>query len=501
MIPLVRQTPLHGLQGVSAIDLKKLTVSRGLRRPSDVKLAPNRLGLVFYDGERAYANVRFGMAGQVTSASGAPIAGVDVFVPETRQVATTDSDGIYVLPNLVDKDTSPIVDFTIRYQGVTHSFRRVLDKYKHNIVDVALPAAPPPVPPTPPSSTTPIPPPPPPPDPPAPKPSGPETVSVTFDFTIQTAGGQTPGNPSTPTADTCPRAVFLAPGQNVASLSSTTTVSGIIANKHFSQSLALASITLLVNGTPTALPVSKATNYEFSTTAPLKVGENLLTVALPASVLKPLGCADTSLDDATLVNISSSQKIFHDTRPEEVARYRGSAGFDKAVRGIVRESGLPLAGLGFVVPGTDYEATTDADGVFQVNLPTDKLKGAASATDALGDALFTRLGSIVALLRQERRSESLAALQALLAQAIAIGDSPPPAASAVDALLGRVLQVEGTARSLIAALESVGGIPNPADIDALESLGTQLAATNSNGQIVIRGREYPQLSITVSVQQ
>jgi hypothetical protein len=500
MIPLDKQYVNSGLNGVDAIGLKKLTVARGLRRPSDVKLAPDRIGLVFYDGERAFAQVRFGMSGQVTNASGAPVAGVDVLVPGTTHVATTDSDGVFVMPNLVNVNESPIIDFTIRYQNRTHSFRKVLDKYKHNIVDVALSAAPAPVPPPPPSPIPP--PPPPPPDPPTIKPSGAETVSVAFDFTIQTPGQPQPPVPppgSVPAA--CPRAVFLSPGDGVASLSPTTTVTGIIANKHFSQSLQLASVSVVVNGTATVLPVSFATNYEFTTTATLTIGNNVLTVALPASVLKPIGCAEPSLDDAALVTISSSQTIFHDTKAEEVARYRSTAGFDKAVRGIIRDGGVPLAGVGFLVPGTNHQAMSDGDGMFQVNLPTDTLKGATSAVDALGDELFTRLGGIVAMLRQERRAESLAALKALLAQAIAIGGAPPPAAGAVEALLGRVLLVEGTARTLIQALESTNGIPDPADINALEALGTQLAATNSNGQIVVRGREYPQLSITVSVQQ
>jgi hypothetical protein len=67
----------------------------------------------------------------------------------------------------------------------------------------------------------------------------------------------------------------------------------------------------------------------------------------------------------------------------------------------------------------------------------------------------------------------------------------------VDALLASILNVEGTARRLVQALESPGGIPDGADIDALESLGQQLATVNSHGDIVVRGREYPELSITV----
>ena len=277
----------------------------------------------------------------------------------------------------------------------------------------------------------------------------------------------------------------------------TTVVSGMIANRHFSQALTLSSVSLVVNGTASVLSM---TNQEFSTTVTLQKGDNVLTVALPASVLKPIGCADPSLADAALVNISSGHRLFHDTDASELARYRQATGFDKAVRGIVREGGFPIAGIAFHVPGTNYEGSTDGDGVFQVNLPTEKLRGAATAADALGDELFLRLGNIVAMLRQDRRAESLAALKALLAQALVLSEGPPEASASVEALLGRVLQVEGTARSLIEALESTNGIPDPVDINALEALGTQLAATNSNGQIVVRGREHSQLSITVSVQ-
>jgi hypothetical protein len=170
------------------------------------------------------------------------------------------------------------------------------------------------------------------------------------------------------------------------------------------------------------------------------------------------------------------------------------------VRGVVREGGRPIAGLGFLVPGTDYEAQTDGDGVFQVNLPKGSLGGATASADVVAGQLFTRIGSLVALLRNERRAESLAALESLLLQAAATADAPPPAAISTDALLAKVLLIEGTASRLVLALESEEGIPDPADIDALEALGTQLAATTSNGEIVVKGREYPEMTITVKVQ-
>jgi len=285
--------------------------------------------------------------------------------------------------------------------------------------------------------------------------------------------------------------VILAPAFGAGSLNASATVTGVLTTTRFNSAL------LIVNGVATTVAL---TDREFSTHAALNVGENVLSVALPAAVLKPLGCADPTLDDAAPVSISTSHKVFHDSRPDELARYRQKVGYDLSVRGIVREGGRPIAGLGFQVPGTDYEARTDGDGVFQVNLPKGTLGGAASSADVIAGQLFTRIGSIVALLRNEQRAESLAALESLLLQAVATAEAPPPAAVSADALLAKILDLEGTARRLVLALESAQGIPDPADIDALEALGTQLAATTSNGEIVVKGREYPELSITVKVQ-
>lgn len=478
MIPLEHSKPFQGLEGLSPVQRKKLTVLRGSRRPSDIKLAPDRDGLAFYDGERAFSQIRFGMAGQVTDSGGAPIANAQVYIAALRKIAVTDADGVFVMADLVEKGKDPILDFTVRVNGQTQSYRAVLDTYKHNVVDVVFNPTPPP---------TSLPPPPPPPviNPPIPgppqvKPSGPETVGVVFD--LQTRPQSAP--------EACPRGVFLAPAFGAGSLTASTTVTGVLTTTRVSSAL------LLVNGVASTVPL---TDREFSTSAPLNVGENVLTIALPASVLKPLGCADLTLDDEAPVSISTTHKLFHDPRQEELERYRRNVGFDLSVRGIVREGGRPIAGLGFHVPGTDYEARTDGDGVFQVNLPKGTLGGATTSADVIAGQLFTRIGSIVALLRNEQRAAALDALSSLLLQAVATADAPPPAAVSVEVLLARILEVEGTARRLILALESAEGIPDPADVDALEALGPQLAATTSNGDIVVKGREYPELSITVRV--
>jgi hypothetical protein len=285
--------------------------------------------------------------------------------------------------------------------------------------------------------------------------------------------------------------VSLAPAFGAGSLDASATVTGVLTTTRFDSAL------LIVNGVATTVAL---TDREFSTHAALNVGENVLSVALPAAVLKPLGCADPTLDDAAPVSISTSHKVFHDSRPDELARYRQKVGYDLSVRGIVREGGRPIAGLGFHVPGTDSEASTDGDGVFQVNLPKGTLGGATASADVIAGQLFTRIGSIVALLRNEQRADALTALESLLLQTVATSEAPPPAAVSTDALLAKILDLEGTASRLVLALESAEGIPDPADIDALEALGTQLAATTSNGEIVVKGREYPELSITVKVQ-
>jgi hypothetical protein len=252
-----------------------------------------------------------------------------------------------------------------------------------------------------------------------------------------------------------------------------------------------------VNGVATPLTL---VDRGFSSIAPLKPGENVLNIALPASALKAIGCADPSLDDAAAVSISTTLKLFHDTRTAEIERYRDSVGFDLSVRGIVREGRRPIAGLGFHVPGTDLEARTDGDGIFQLNLKKGSLGGAAASADIAAGQLFTRIGSIVALLRNERRAESLDALSSLLAHAASLADTPPAAGKAVDALLAGMLSLESTASRLVLALEGEEGIPDPSDVDALEALATGFAAAVSNGEIVVKGREYPELSITVKVQ-
>ncbi|NOT46040.1 MAG: hypothetical protein HOP14_15685, partial [Acidobacteria bacterium] len=479
MIPKHHIREGAGLQGTTAVDRKKLTVIRGLRRPADVKLAGNRRGVVFYDAERALVSVAFGMSGQVTDAAGAPLAGAEVYISELKRVAVTDVDGVFVLPDLLPEGASPVVDFQVRANGRTQSYSVVLDALQHNLIDVEFD----PVDPVAPGRDEhPDPVPVPGPNPVTTKPSSPETVSVLFDLAA----------PPRLEPESCPRGAFLAPAFGAGTVQASVTVTGLLLTDRFE------SVVLVVNGAPQHVAL---VDREFTRPVGLLVGENRLTLALPASVLKPIGCADPDLADATLVDISTVHTVFHSPNPALLAQYREQVGFDLAVRGVVRTNGRPAAGLTFHVPGTDAIGVSDGDGAFQVNLPSEDLAGTAAAADVLATEFFNRVAGIVVLLRAEQRAEALDALRALLLQAATIEDNPPGAAETIDQLVGHILSVRGVTHRLIQDLESDIGIPADADVDALELLGQQLAGTDSEGNIVVRGREYPELTITVEVGQ
>ena len=293
--------------------------------------------------------------------------------------------------------------------------------------------------------------------------------------------------------EACPRGVFLAPAFGAGSLSATHH-----GDRHPRRTTRFNS----------ALLDGQRHRHERAADRPrvldlraADVGENVLSIALPASALKPLGCADLTLDDATPVTISTTHKVFHDARADEVERYRKKVGLRPVGarhrargRAAARRRRLPRAGHGL----------RSAHG-WRRRLPGQSAEGHAGWRDR-----FRRRDrrTVVHAHRCNRRAAaqraaSRSARGAGVAAAAGGGDSGSAAAGrdlGRIALLAKILELEGTARRLVVALESSSGIPDPADIDALEALGTQLAATTSNGEIVVKGREYPELSITVKVQ-
>lgn len=492
MIPAVNAAPNNGLFGLSAIDKKKLVIDRGFRRPSDVKLSSARDGLVFYDGERIFASVRFGMSGQVVSDTGAPLAGAVVHVPAQRRVAVTDSDGVYILPNLVQLGASPVIDFTVKYQGQTRSYTRVLDIFKHNITDVAFASTPPPIPPDP--TVSPILPPPPPPrknnKPTAEQP--PVTISVEFE--LNPSAPPSPPPPSGPT--TCPRAAILTPGFGAALANAAVTINGLVSNRWSFGPANVPDAFLIVNGTATPIALS---GLEFSTTATLSPGDNIVSVALPARVLKPIGCAPATAADTDPISVSGDHRVFHDPQQAQVDAYRRAAGWDIAARGIVRTGGLPLAGLDFYVEGTNLDVVTDGDGVFQINIPKGAMAGATAAADQLAASVFADVGRAVVHLRADQTAQALAALNSLIVTAVGAGNAPPAAATSAQTIVSNLTRIQGLAAKLVQVLQA-GQTPSPADIAALESIGLQMASTTSNGEIVIQSRDYHGLTLTVKVQ-
>ena len=72
MVPLQRQSEEFGFFGLDDVGKRRHVVLRGARRPSDVKLVPDRDGLAFFDGERSFVRVGFGVSGQITRPTAVP---------------------------------------------------------------------------------------------------------------------------------------------------------------------------------------------------------------------------------------------------------------------------------------------------------------------------------------------------------------------------------------------------------------------------------------------
>lgn len=472
----------YDMSGLSAVERKKLVVEKGLLRPIDVKLNAGRDGLVYYDAERILAETRFGMSGQVVSDTGAPLAGAIVHEPRSRRIAVTDTDGVFVMPNLVQAGASPVLDFTVQYLGETRSFSRVLDIYRHNIADITF-GPPPPIPPDP---TVP---------PTLPVAPAPQKTTTVTSATVSASFELDPTAPPI-IATSCPRGVILAPGFDTATTSSSTQVIGLISNRWALGPASVPAAFLVVNGVP--FPVT-LTGLEFTTTAALSPGNNTLAVALPAGLLKPLGCAPATAADADPYVVSNEHRLFHDPSQAVVDSFRQSAGWDLATRAIVRTGGVPLAGVDFWVPGTDLQATTDGDGVMQINIPKSQMAGAAASADQMAAGVFNDVGRTVAFIRADQTAQSIAALNNLIATAVAAAKAPPAASSVAQTLVDNLVLVQAAAMKLLADVQALQ-VPNPADVAALESLGLQFASTTSNGEIVITARDYPGLTLTVKVQ-
>lgn len=486
MIPAERSAPNNGLFGLSAVDRKKLVVTSGLLRPVGVTLASQRDGLVFYDAERIHGEVKFGMSGQVRDDNGVPLAGATLHVPALRRAVKTDTDGVFVMPDLVRLGASPVIDFTVEHQGQTRTFSQVLDIFKHNVVDITFPPAPP-LPSDPP--TAPVLPPPP---PPAVRPKADPSVSVAVEFDLD------PSAPPPPAIapGSCPRGVILSPAMGVATTQASVTVNGMVSNRWAFGTAAVPDGFLVVNGVATPLTLS---GLEFSITATLNQGDNVIAFALPARVLKPIGCAPASAADTDPIVVSTDHRVYHHPSQSDVDALRSQAGWDLAARAIVRTGGIPLAGLDFIVPGTGISATTDGDGVAQLNLSKTSLSANVTSADQLATGLSTEIAQAVAYMRADQSAPAIAALDSLFATAVGAANAPLSAAKNAPTLASHLTRLQGIVSTLLDTLRALQ-VPSPLDIATLEALAPSFAGSSSGGEIVIRASDYPNLTITVKVQ-
>lgn len=271
MLPINAQLPNIGLMGYDDAGKKRLTFVRGLNRPSQIQLAPDARGLVFFDANGLH-KIGFGMSGQVTGVDGSPLAGAKVMTNdrETTLISVTDGDGVYVMPGLIEKNNN-VVEISIRYNNETQTQRVVLDSIQHNLVDFVFN-------------------PPPPPDgnediqlssPPVPAPP-PVEIDVKSGDTIildtQVSLSKVMPNQNPPPAeDIITRAHILSPGNDVPVTDSTVSVRGFVNDP------AITEGTLIVNGVEQEITI---TNGEFEAPAQLQPGGNDIVVRVPEGGVK-----------------------------------------------------------------------------------------------------------------------------------------------------------------------------------------------------------------------
>ena len=456
-------------------------MTRGIRRPADVKLASDRDGLAFYDGERAFASLRFGMAGQVTNEHRRAARGrARVRARHSARWRTTDSDGVFVLPNLVSagKVADRRLHRALRREDavVPRRPRRLQAQHRRRRSRHAPP------PPPPPSNDKPVPPP--------PTADPPSTKAVGSRDRQRRVRIRRAARRESPLPRPARAACSWRRRSRSARCRRRRRVTGMMQRK-FSHALTHRAAPV-VNGSPTPCPL---TNEEFTTTVTAAGGQE------PADRWRcRRRCSSRSaapiltLDDATPVIISTTHKMLHDTRADEIARYRQRrrvrpSGARHRARG--RRARSP--GLGFHraghrlrghhrrrrrVPGQPAEGHARRIG--------GRRRRARRRTCSRGSAASWRCCAAIAAPNRSDASSAPARRRS-----IADWERAAAAATTVDALLARVLQVEGTARSLIAAPASRGWHTRPRrHRRARSARHASWPPPNSDGEIVVRGREY-----------
>ena len=379
-IPLIYQTPSLGLAGLSPVGLSKLVVAQGYLEPARIQLSPDGRGLVFYDVNRPYYFVPFGLTGQVTDSTGAPVPNADVLVADRNIDVVTDGNGVYVMPGLLSFGESNVVNVTISAGGQVETYQTILDPNQQNQQDFVFSPAP-----LAPSTQTGTP------TVSNPVPGTPVAVrALTGTTTVVDTQvtvpkllvpGVSPPPPTGPAACKL-RGLLLAPADGLALSTTTVSASGFVTDP----SIPANALTLLVNGVSYPAPL---VGGKFSVPGVLLgQGNNSLVLAVSSAVLQQEGCLPAGVPAGTnLIPISRISQVFHDASSTTVAGVAGARGFDTAITGHLVDSDthLPVVGLTVQAQGLAATAVTDMDGVFELRLQNAALPSAGTTVQSVPD--------------------------------------------------------------------------------------------------------------------
>lgn len=137
MIPPVEQTEGLAFGQMTDAQKSRYIIARGFPGATDVHVLGDHRGLAFYDTGNLHI-VRFGISGQITTPAGDPLPGAQVTVPELHRVAVTDSNGVYVLPQILGDTNARILDLTIRSDGKTQTTQVSIEPIGHTIRDLVF---------------------------------------------------------------------------------------------------------------------------------------------------------------------------------------------------------------------------------------------------------------------------------------------------------------------------------------------------------------------------
>jgi beta-lactam-binding protein with PASTA domain len=381
-IPLIYQTPSLGLAGLSPVALSKLVVAQGYLEPARIQLSPDGRGLVFYDVNRPYYFVPFGLTGQVTDSTGAPVPNANVLVADRSIDVVTDGNGVYVMPGLLAFGESNVVNVTISAGGQVETFQTILDPNQQNQQDFVFSPAP-----LAPSTQTATP------TVSNPVPGTPIAVHALTGTTtvvdtqvtvpkLLVPGVSPPPPPAGPTSTCKLRGLLLAPADGLALSANTVSASGFVTDP----GIAANALTLLVNGVSYPAPL---VGGHFSVAGVLLgEGNNSVVLAVSSTVLQQEGCLPAGVPAGTnLIPISRISHVFYDPSATTVAGVASARGFDTAISGHLVDSDthLPVVGLTVQAQGVAATAVTDMDGVFELKLQNAALPGTGTTVQSVPD--------------------------------------------------------------------------------------------------------------------